>query len=170
MAAARSPSLAQKRFAHELALGRSQSKAYQLAHPDAKSTGKALAANAQRAKKRQGVQQELARLMADPILQPLVLVACPEAQDENKLREHAVGIMIRLSHHEDPIVAMHCAVWLYDYSCALREAKSPKTPKEDRAKILSDLRGLYAKALKPLPVIVDAAPAEEPSSEPSSES
>lgn len=150
--------VAQRAFARELALGRSQSKAYALSHPDQKMTTKALASAARAAKKQQGVQEELARLMADPILQPLVMFPCPEARDEMKLREHAVAVMIKLTTHSDPIVAMHCAVWLYDYSCALEQAKAPKTPREDRAKILSDLRGLYAKALKPLPTIVEASP------------
>lgn len=156
---------AQKRFARELSLGKSQAKAYKLAHPDAKMTAKSLSTLASRAAKKQGVQVELAKLMADPILQPLVVTQCPEFRDEMRIREHAVGVMMRLSAHEDPIVAMHCAVWLYDYSCALEQAKAPKTPREDRAKILSDLRGLYAKALKPLPVIVDAAP-EAPAPDP----
>lgn len=149
---------AQKRFARELSLGKSQTKAYKLAHPTGKTTGRALTTLASRAAKQVAVQDELARLMNDPILQPLVLAQCPEYRDEQRLREHAVGVMIRLTTHSDPIVAMHCAVWLYDYSCALEQAKAPKTPREDRAKILSDLRGLYAKALKPLPTIVEASP------------
>jgi hypothetical protein len=153
------PTAAQKRFAREITLGQSQTKAYAIAHPTAKMTGKLLTSAAHKAKKSAGVQEELARLMADPILQPLVLASCPEYTDEKRLREHAVGVMIRLSAHEDPIVAMHCAIWIYDYSCALGQAKAPKTPREDRSKILADLRGLYAKALKPLPTIVDV-PAE----------
>jgi hypothetical protein len=156
MAAVQGATTAQKRFARELSLGRGPSKAYQVSHPDTKITGKALATTAHKAKKSQGVQEELARLMNDPILQPLVLSSCPEYTDEKRLREHAVGVMIRLSAHEDPIVAMHCAIWIYDYSCALGQAKAPKTPREDRSKILADLRGLYAKALKPLPVIVES--------------
>jgi hypothetical protein len=152
----RAPTLAQKRFAQGLALGKSTSNAYRIAHPEGKTTGKALATLAQKAKRQKNVQDELARLMAEPMIQPLLLEPFPEYQDARRIREHAVGLMVKLTSHSDPVVAMHAAIWLFDYSTVLIEDKKPRPKSESRADILRELRETYARSLNP-PLIVEAS-------------
>lgn len=149
--------MAQLKFAQGLALGKPATVAYKLAHPNNKMNPKVLGVQASRAKRSKTVQQELQRLLAEPMLQPLLLVPCPEYQDASKIIEHAVGIMVRLTNHPDPLVQMHAAVWLFDYGKTLKEERKAKS-KESREQILSELRGLYAKSLPDPALIVDAVP------------
>ena len=150
---------AQKRFAQALHLGKSQAKAYALSHPNSKMTGKALANTAQKAKKQKAVQDELARLMAEPMIQPLLLSSFPEYEDTRKLREHAVGIMVKLTSHDDPVVQMHAAIWLFDYSKILDAEKRPKPKQvESRAEILASLRATYARNLAKPPLVLETVP------------
>jgi hypothetical protein len=157
----RPATVAQKRFAQALALGKSQPKAYKIAHPDNKMTAHSLATVAKRAVKAKAVQEELSRLLAEPMLQPLLLQSFPEFEDTRRLREHAVAIMFKLTNHEDPVVAMHAAIWVFDYSKALDEQRKPKVKVESRAEILASLRATYARNLaKQAPLVIEVAPAD----------
>lgn len=156
--------VAQRKFAQALALGKPATVAYKLAHPEAKTKGVALRNMASRAKKTKAVQDELSRLLGDPVLQPLVMLPCPEYQDASKIIEHAVGIMVRLTNHPDPLVQMHAAIWLFDYGKTLKEERKAKS-KESREQILSELRGLYAKSLPDPSLIVEAVPEAESSAD-----
>lgn len=149
--------ISQLKFAQGLALGKHATVAYKLAHPNSKMGPKALGVAASRAKKKKSVQDELARLLAEPMLQPLILHPCPEYQDASKIIEHAVGVMVRLTNHPDPLVQMHAAVWLFDYGKTLKEERKARS-KDSREQILSELRGLYAKSLPDPALIVDAVP------------
>jgi hypothetical protein len=160
--AVQTPTAAQKRFAQALHLGKSQAKAYAVSHPNSTVTGKALASTARRAKQSKAVQDELARLMAEPMIRPLLLEPFPEYQDARRIREHAVGLMVKLTSHSDPVVAMHAAIWLFDYSTVLIEEKKAPKKTESRADILAELRATYARSLNP-PLIVEARPAAEAS-------
>jgi hypothetical protein len=152
---------AQKRFAQGMALGKSQSVAYKIAHPTTKMTGKSLATTAQIAAKNRNVKDELARLMKEPLLSPLLLFPFPEYQDAARLREHAVATMFRLTNHEDPVVAMHAAIWVFDYSKALDEQRKPKVKVESRAEILASLRATYARNLaRQAPLVIEVAPSD----------
>lgn len=140
---------AQKAFAAAVVGGATLASAYRKAHPGA--TGSApgtIRTAAKVAKQSKAVQREIARLMADPLLQPAILESCPEASNPGRLREHAVGIMLKLSRHADPLVAVHCAEWLASYADKLiAESERTRSIEPTRQQILADLRGLYAKAL-----------------------
>jgi len=151
--------MAQRRFAQFLALGNPQAKAYAMAYPKQTSKGHPLDVRAAVAVKSKNVQAELKRLLADPILQPLVLEPCPAAKNPAILREHAVATMLRLSRHSDPLVSFHAAQWLMDYANAIDTATKPAVSREA---ILGELRGLYAKALNRPPIVEAVAEAPEP--------
>ena len=153
--------VAQKRFAQGLALGKPATVAYKLAHPGIKSNQRGLQTTAHKAKKAKAVQAELAKLLAEPMLQPLVLAAFAEAFDSRRLREHAVGVMVRLSAHSDPMIQLHAAQWIYEYSRALEEEKrSTKTKIESKEEVLAKLRGIYSKSLpRPQMIVENAAEA-----------
>ena len=148
--------IAQKRFAQGLALGKPATVAYRLAHPESKPAQSTLRTKALVSKKSKAVQEELAKLLAEPMLQPIVLAAFAEAFDSRRLREHAVGVMVRLSTHSDPMVQMHAANWVYEYARQLEEEKKAKPKQETRDEILASLRGLYAKSLPRPELIVEA--------------
>lgn len=152
--------VSQKRFAQGIALGKPATVAFKLAYPNSKLTGKSLGVTASRAKKKKVVQEELARLLAEPILQPLVCLPCPEYQDYNKLIEHAVGIMIRLTNHSDPLVQLHAAKWIFDYGQDLKTKRYAKQhPGKTSEQILAELRGIYSKNLpSPKLIVEDAKP------------
>jgi len=154
---ARTATIAQKHFAQGLALGKPATVAYQLAHPNSKPAKNTLQTKAHKAKKSKLVQAELARLLAEPMLQPIVLAAFAEAYDSRRLREHAVGVMVRLTTHSDPLVQMHAANWIYDYARQLDEERKSKAPKETKESILANLRGIYAKSLPRPEMIVEAS-------------
>jgi hypothetical protein len=58
--------------------------------------------------------------------------------------------MVRLTRCPDPVVAMNAAVWLKNYADSLivERARAKPNPDGDKEKLIADLRGLYAKALK----------------------
>jgi len=154
------PTLNQKRFAHMLAIGKPATVAYKLAHPEVKLAQRSLQTVALKAKKSKAVQRELERLLAEPMLAPIVLAAFAEAFDARRLREHAVGVMVRLTSHSDPLVQLHAANWIYDYARQLDDERKSK-PKDTRESILQSLRGIYAKSL-PRPELIVEAEAESP--------
>ena len=159
--------VAQKRFAQGLALGKPATVAYKLAHPDGKPGKKTLQVRAHVAKKSKAVQEELARLLAEPMLQPIVLAAFAEAYDARRLREHAVGVMVRLTSNSDPLVQMNAANWIHDYARQLEDERKSKPAKETRESILATLRGIYSKSLPKPPLIVESVnSAAEAASEP----
>jgi hypothetical protein len=154
------PTVQQRLFAQHLALGQPQAKAYRAAHPNVKMNAQSLSTAAGRSAKSKAVQKELARLMADPLLQPVILEPCAAARDPQQLREHAVAIMLRLSRHPEAQVAFAAASWL----AAFADATDPKlrpAPAEppDRERLMRDLRGLYAKALKRPPLVAEVVEA-----------
>lgn len=151
---------AQKIFAQGLAMGKPATVAYKLAHPNIKMKGASLAVTAGKSKKTKAVQDELARLLAEPILQPLILLPCPEYLDYNKLIEHAVGIMVRLTNHSDPLVQLHAAKWIFDYGQDLKTKRYAKQhPGKTSEQILAELRGIYSKNLpSPKLIVEDAKP------------
>lgn len=150
------PTIAQTRMAQAMALGKPATVAYKLAHPASKLGPKGLRSKAHVSKKTKGVQDELARLLAEPMLQPVVLAAFAEAFDSRRLREHAVGVMVRLTSHSDPQVQFHAANWVYDYARQLEEEKKSRKPLDTRESILANLRGLYSKSLPKPDLIVEA--------------
>src|SRR5215831_2224603 len=157
MAATRIPTQAQRRFAQQLALGDSQPKAYAKAHPDQRMSMPALRTKAKRSANSPAVKGELARLLAEPLLQPLILEPCPAAAKPAMLREHAVATMLRLSRHSDPLVSFHAAQWLMDYANATDTRTAPAISREA---ILGELKGLYAKALNRPPIVEAVAEPE----------
>ena len=162
--ASRAPTVAQRKFAQHLALGDTQAKAYAKAHPDQHMSLPTLRNKAKLSSKSKAVQAELERLLAEPLLQPLILEPCPAAKNPAQLREHAVATMLRLSRHSDPMIAFHAAVWLKDFADAIDESQRGLEPAAERQQILGELRGLYAKALNRAPIVeavAEAAPAGE---------
>ena len=157
--------VSQKRFAQGIALGKPATVAYKLAHPGVKLSPRSLSVAASKSKKTKAVQEELAKLLAEPMLQPLVLAAFAEAFDERRLREHAVGIMVRLTSHPDPQVQFHAATWIYEYAKQLGEERKSKPKPETREQLLANLRGIYSKSL-PRPEMIVEAVSEQPVSEP----
>jgi len=152
---AAAPTQAQRKFAAGMAIGKSKAKAYALAHPGQKMKPASLNTAALRSSKSKAVQDELARLLAEPILQAVVLEPCPGARDPEQLREHACAVMLRLSRHTDALVAFHAACWLREYADAIDTRRH--RPADERQAVLAELRGLYAKALKRPPIIEAAA-------------
>ena len=65
----------QKRFAQAMALGKPATVAYRLAYPESKLSKRSLQAKSHQAKQSKVVQAELERLLAEPMLQPIVLAA-----------------------------------------------------------------------------------------------
>jgi len=151
------PTQAQRIFAQQLALGKSKPQAYKLAHPNQRMNPKTLASASQRAARSKAVKGELERLMAEPLLQPLILEPCPAAKNPAMLREHAVATMLRLSRHSDPLVSFHAAQWLMDYANATDTRTAPAISREA---ILGELKGLYAKALNRPPIVEAVAEPE----------
>ncbi len=140
-----------------MALGKPATVAYKLAHPESKLSKRSLQAKSHQAKQSKVVQAELERLLAEPMLQPIVLAAFAEAYDSRRLREHAVGVMVRLTTHSDPLVQMHAANWIYDYARQLEDERKSKPVKETRESILANLRGIYSKSLPRPELIVEAS-------------
>jgi hypothetical protein len=102
----------------------------------------------QRAK--QALVGELKRLLRVPA----VLDEFPAYQDHAKIRQHAVATMVKLTKHPDAPVAMQAAMWLKDYADALQAMSLGKVPNQlEREQILSDLRGMYTKALARAPLV-----------------
>jgi hypothetical protein len=155
----REPTVAQRKFAQNIALGFPKTKAYAMAYPKTTMTGHALAKTASLTAKTKAVKGELERLMAEPLLQPLLMEPCPAARNPEQLREHAVATMLRLSRHGDPMISFHAACWLKDYADAIDVKRKPEEP--DRRAILGELRGLYAKALNRAPIVETVVEAVE---------
>lgn len=143
----------QKRFAQGIALGKPKTVAYKLAYPNSKLKGKSLATEASTTSRSKAVAQELERLLAEPMLKPLLLSPCPEFQDHIRLREHAVGTMVKLSNHDDPLVAFHAAQWLFDYSKLVAEER--KARHQTNGDAMAKLREIYSKALPSPPLVVE---------------
>ena len=149
--ASRGITAAQRRFAQNLALGDTQVAAYRKAHPNQQMSVKTLRRKALSSSKSKAVQTELERLMAEPMLKPLLMEPCPGARSPEQIREHAVATMLRLSRHGDAMISFHAACWLKDYADAIDMKRKPEEP--DRRAILGELRGLYAKALNRAPIV-----------------
>jgi hypothetical protein len=152
----------QRKFAAEIAAGRSKRQAYTIAHPEQKMSLPRLRAAATRASKSPAVQAEIRRLLADPI----ILDTSPKADDPRALREHAVASMIRLTKHSDGVIAAHAAEWLIAFADSLEAARARK-PKTDAEQVISELRELYAKALNEPPLVeaVTEGPGDEQAGE-----
>lgn len=149
-------------------MGQPKTKAYAFAHPNARMTPGSLQTAAKRAAKTEAVQAELSRLMADPMLQPVLLEPCAEARYPDKLREHCVSVMLKLTRHPDPLVVYHAVDWIRAYADQVAAERTlPKPDKNEREKLLGELRGLYSKALNRPPIIETVA--EESDSETPSE-
>jgi hypothetical protein len=147
------PTVKQRKFAAEIAAGRSKRQAYAIAHPEQKMSLPSLRAAATRASKSPAVQAEIRRLLTEPI----ILDTCPKADDPRALREHAVASMIRLTKHSDGVIAAHAADWLIKFAASLEAAReSPRMT--EREQVIHELRGLYAKALNGAPPLVEAVP------------
>jgi hypothetical protein len=145
------PTVKQRKFAAEIAAGRSKREAYAIAHPEQKMSLPSLRATAARASKSPAVQAEIRRLLQDPVL----LDTCPKADDPRALREHGVASMIRLTKHSDGVIAAHAAEWLISFAASLEAARAPQGMTE-REQVIHELRGLYAKALNGVPPLVEA--------------
>jgi hypothetical protein len=154
------PTVKQTKFAANMLLGMPKTKAYALAHPDDKSKPRTLRVQAVKAAKTPNVQAELARLANTPI----ILDECPQAGDARAIRGHVLARMLRLSQASEPSVQLFALQWLYDYAGTL-ESKTDST--SDREQLLSDLKGLYKKALQQTPIVETVAePAAEPADPP----
>jgi hypothetical protein len=145
------PTIKQRRFAVEIAVGRSKRVAYQLSHPEQKMSLRSLRAAAARSARSPVVQAEIRRLITDPV----ILDTCPQANDPRALIEHAVGCMVRLANGGDAVIALHAAEWLISYADSLEHAPAVKA-EADRQQLISELHRLYRKALNPAPLVVEA--------------
>lgn len=146
------PTTAQRTMAAAVVAGKSLSKAYAIAHPGMDRSPITLSKLASKSVAAKNVQAEIARLMADPLLQPIVLDVCLEAEDPRALRQHAVSIMLRLSRQPEPQVAFAAACWLRDYA---EQLEAGRAVGQTREQLLGDLRGLYHKALATAPPPTD---------------
>ena len=152
---AKTPTASQKRFAAGLAAGKTKVDAYKDAYPKAKTTKRpVLRARASRSSQSSAVQFELARLVTDPS----IMECCPNWQNPHALVEHGIAIMVRLSkcHATDPVIAMRAAEFLIAHG-EKQLPIAPKTRTIDHAKIVSDLKGLYAKALNAPPIELESS-------------
>jgi hypothetical protein len=129
-----------------------------MAHPRQKMNLQNLRTAATRSARSPKVRHEVERLLRDPVL----LESCPGAADPKVIREHAVGVMVRISKSEDPYVAFHAANWLRDYAVALEAEQKAKKPHAEKAALLADLRGLYQRALAPAAAAAERVAAEPP--------
>jgi acyl transferase domain-containing protein len=109
------PTVAQKRFAEGIVMGKTKTDAYALAHPNDKSSRKTVRMSALNAAKSPAVQAEIKRLWSEPI----VLEQFPDASNPHALRAHAVATMARLSKSADQVIAMRAADWLKNYADSL---------------------------------------------------
>ena len=158
------PTVKQRRFAAEIAAGRSKRLAYAISHPGQKMSLPSLRAAATRAAKSPAVQAEIQRLIPDPVL----FEVCPAATDPAKIREHSVAIMAKLSCCSDPYVAFYAATWLVNYADELDAKTKLARPSEDKQALLRDLRGLYRRALAPAPLVVETVGENVPETAPES--
>jgi hypothetical protein len=145
--AGRPPTAKQARFAAEILTGKSKVEAYTIAHPNDKSSRRALRVQASRASQSPGVLAEIERIRKEPI----ILEQFPDATNPHALRAHAVATMARITQSSDPIIAMRAADWLREYADKLDSI--PSTPNN----LIADLRSLYQKALKATPLIETVA-------------
>lgn len=95
----------------------------------------------------------------------------PEYCERNPYRLLMQGLasIVRVAQCEDPDLALKAGQWLVGYgerliavNKATKATAVTAMPQPTRSEIISELRGLYAKALGPSPLIVDAKPEPAP--------
>ena len=106
------------------------------------------------AKRKKNIARDLERVFGTPV----VLESCAPVRDPRKLLEHGLVTMVRVSQSPDLEYAMQAGRWLVDYATRIleRQGQQQKPKADERVQIIAELKGLYAKALNPNPLVSDA--------------
>jgi hypothetical protein len=128
-------SVRQRRFAAEIAAGRSRAQAYALAYPGQKMKKGTLEVEARKTAKHPRVKAEIERLL---------LQLLPPVQDMRAVYEHALSTVIKLSiESRDDRVRLDCARWLRAECERQEQLMAAVRPEPETERMLTALRALY---------------------------